>query len=113
MYSKADSKSLAPMIVRGQLAQDPDIRYTPAGVPVAKLLLLSTRFYRDKCGDLAELPPEKFTILARREVAERIREVRLRAGAALRIECVWQQNESASRALVASDFQICAVVEAT
>ena len=94
------------MIVVGQLDREPDVRYTRAGVPVARLLISSTRLYRGKSGDLEELPPEKFSVFAWRELAELVREARLKPGARLRVECVRQQNGTTKPVLVATDVEI-------
>jgi len=38
----------------GNLTRDPELRYTPAGVPVANLGLAVNRRFRDKTGELKE-----------------------------------------------------------
>ena len=95
------------MIITAQLDRRPELRYTRAGIPVAKLLLLLRRQYRDKAGDVEELPPGKVDVVVWRELAERIREARLKPGTTLRLECEWQQSSTTEPSvLVAIDLAV-------
>lgn len=48
------SKSLNKVILIGNVGKDPDIRYTPSGVAVAKVSLATNESYKDKSGEWQE-----------------------------------------------------------
>lgn len=48
------SKSVNKVILVGNVGKDPDIKYTPSGVPVAKVSLATNEKYKDKSGEWQE-----------------------------------------------------------
>jgi single-strand DNA-binding protein len=44
-------KSVNKVILVGNLGKDPEVKYTPSGVPVAKLTLATNERYKDKSGE--------------------------------------------------------------
>lgn len=48
------SKSVNKVILVGNVGKDPDIKYTPSGVPVAKVSLATNEKYKDKGGEWQE-----------------------------------------------------------
>jgi len=47
-------KSINKVILIGNLGKDPEVKYTPSGVPVAKLTLATNERYKDKSGEWQE-----------------------------------------------------------
>lgn len=47
-------KSVNKVILIGNLGKDPEVKYTPSGVPVAKLTLATNERYKDKSGEWQE-----------------------------------------------------------
>jgi single-strand DNA-binding protein len=47
-------KSVNKVILIGNVGNDPDIKYTPSGVPVAKVSLATNESYKDKSGEWQE-----------------------------------------------------------
>jgi single-strand DNA-binding protein len=45
------AKSVNKVILIGNLGKDPDIKYTPGGIPVAKFSLATNERYKDKNGE--------------------------------------------------------------
>jgi single-strand DNA-binding protein len=45
------AKSVNKVILIGNLGKDPEIKYTPSGVPVAKFSLATNERYKDKAGE--------------------------------------------------------------
>lgn len=45
------AKSVNKVILIGNLGKDPEIKYTPSGVPVAKFSLATNERYKDKSGE--------------------------------------------------------------
>jgi single-strand DNA-binding protein len=48
------AKSVNKVILIGNVGKDPDIKYTPSGVPVAKVSLATNEKYKDKSGEWQE-----------------------------------------------------------
>jgi single-strand DNA-binding protein len=48
------SKSINRVFLLGHLGKDPEVRYTPSGVPLAKFSLATNERYKDKSGDWQE-----------------------------------------------------------
>jgi len=48
------SKSVNKVILVGNLGKDPDIKYTPSGVPVAKITVATNERYKGKNGEWQE-----------------------------------------------------------
>lgn len=48
------SKSVNKVILVGNVGKDPDIKYTPSGIPVAKVSLATNEKYKDKRGEWQE-----------------------------------------------------------
>jgi single-strand DNA-binding protein len=48
------SKSVNKVILVGNLGKDPDIKYTPSGVPVAKITIATNERYKQKNGEWQE-----------------------------------------------------------
>jgi len=48
------SKSVNKVILIGNLGKDPEVKYTPSGVPVAKVTLATNERYKDKDGEWKE-----------------------------------------------------------
>src|SRR5215469_9907183 len=48
------AKSVNKVILVGNVGKDPDIKYTPSGVPVAKVSLATNEKYKDKSGEWQE-----------------------------------------------------------
>ena len=48
------SKSVNKVILVGNVGKDPDIKYTPSGVPVATVSLATNEKYKDKSGEWQE-----------------------------------------------------------
>jgi single-strand DNA-binding protein len=44
-------KSVNKVILVGHLGQDPEVKYTPSGVPLAKFSLATNQRYKDKSGE--------------------------------------------------------------
>lgn len=63
------ARSLNKVLLIGNVGKDPEIRYTPAGVPVAQFSLATNETWRDKEGQLQE-STEWHTIVAWRNLAE-------------------------------------------
>ncbi len=45
------AKSVNKVILVGNLGKDPEVKYTPSGVPVAKFSLATNERYKDKAGE--------------------------------------------------------------
>jgi single-strand DNA-binding protein len=45
------AKSVNKVILMGHLGKDPDVKYTPSGVPMAKFSLATNERYKDKSGE--------------------------------------------------------------
>ncbi|MCX7930295.1 MAG: single-stranded DNA-binding protein [Chlorobi bacterium] len=78
------ARSLNKVLLIGHVGKDPEIRYTPAGVPVAQFRLATNEYWRDSEGQLQEAT-EWHTIVAWRNLAE-LTERQIQRGTRLFIE---------------------------
>ncbi|MCS7001084.1 MAG: single-stranded DNA-binding protein [Bacteroidota bacterium] len=78
------ARSLNKVLLIGNVGKDPEIRYTPAGVPVAQFRLATNEYWRDSEGQLQEAT-EWHTIVAWRNLAE-LAERQIQRGSRLFIE---------------------------
>jgi single-strand DNA-binding protein len=62
-------KSVNKVILVGNLGKDPEVKYTPSGVPVAKFSLATNERYKDKGGEWQERT-EWHNIIAWQRLAE-------------------------------------------
>lgn len=62
-------KSVNKVILVGNVGQDPEVRYTPSGIPVGKFSLATNERYKDKNGEFQERT-EWHTIVAWQRLAE-------------------------------------------
>jgi len=62
-------KSVNKVILIGNLGQDPEVKYTPSGTPVAKFSLATNERYKDKSGEWQERA-EWHNVLAWQRLAE-------------------------------------------
>lgn len=88
----------------GRLTRDPEMRYTPSGVPVATFGIAVNRFYRDSNGEPRE-ETSFFTVVTWQKLAERAAET-LHKGTAVLVEGRLQ-----SRSWESADGQRHSVVE--
>jgi single-strand DNA-binding protein len=77
-------KSLNKVILVGNVGQDPDVKYTPSGVPLAKFSLATNERYKDKTGEWQDRT-EWHNILAWQRLAEIVGEY-VKKGSKLYIE---------------------------
>src|SRR5690349_18783720 len=77
-------KSVNKVILIGNLGKDPEIKYTPSGVPVAKFSLATNERYKDKGGEWQERT-EWHNIIAWQRLAEIVGEY-VKKGSKLYIE---------------------------
>ncbi|MBL7976282.1 MAG: single-stranded DNA-binding protein [Candidatus Kapabacteria bacterium] len=63
------SRSLNKVMLIGNVGKDPEVNYTPSGIPVAQFRLATTEQWRDKDGQYQE-HTEWHTIVAWRGLAE-------------------------------------------
>ena len=78
------SRSLNKVMLIGNVGQDPELRYTPEGVPVVSFRMAMTETWRDRDGNLRE-HTEWHTIVAWRELAEVMQRI-VRRGSRVYIE---------------------------
>jgi single-strand DNA-binding protein len=62
-------KSVNKVILVGNVGQDPEVRYTPSGIPVGKFSLATNERFKDKSGELQERT-EWHTVVAWQRLAE-------------------------------------------
>ncbi len=62
-------KSVNKVILVGNVGQDPEVKYTPSGIPVGKFSLATNERFKDKNGEFQERT-EWHTIVAWRRLAE-------------------------------------------
>lgn len=58
----------------GNLAEDPQIQFTPSGVPVANLVVIENRRTKDANGEWTDAEPNRYRVKAWRSLAENIAE---------------------------------------
>jgi single-strand DNA-binding protein len=104
-------KSVNKVILLGNLGKDPEVKFTPSGVPVAKFSLATNERYKDKGGEWQERT-EWHNIVAWQRLAEIVGEY-VKKGAKLYIEgklqtSSWEDRESGTKKyrkeIVASDL---------
>jgi single-strand DNA-binding protein len=93
-------KSVNKVILIGNLGKDPEIKYTPSGVPVAKFSLATNEKYKDKGGEWQERT-EWHNIVAWQRLAEIVGEY-VKKGSKLYIEgrlqtSSWEDKQSGEK----------------
>jgi single-strand DNA-binding protein len=78
------AKSINKVILIGNLGKDPEVKYTPSGLPVAKFTLATNEKYKDKDGQFQERT-EWHNIVAWQRLAEIVGEY-VKKGSKLYIE---------------------------
>src|SRR5215475_12440274 len=104
-------KSVNKVILIGNLGKDPEIKYTPSGVPVAKFSLATNERYKDKSGEWQDRT-EWHNIVAWQRLAEIIGEY-VKKGSKIYIEgrlqtSSWEDKQSGEKKyrteVIASDL---------
>jgi single-strand DNA-binding protein len=104
-------KSVNKVILLGNLGKDPEVKYTPSGVPVAKFSLATNERYKDKGGEWQERT-EWHNIVAWQRLAEIVGEY-VKKGSKIYIEgrlqtSSWEDKQSGEKKyrteIVASDL---------
>jgi single-strand DNA-binding protein len=104
-------KSVNKVILVGNLGKDPEVKYTPSGVPVAKFTLATNERYKDKGGEWQERT-EWHNIVAWQRLAEIVGEY-VKKGSKIYIEgrlqtSSWEDKQSGEKKyrteIVASDL---------
>lgn len=105
------AKSVNKVILVGNLGKDPEVKYTPSGVPVAKFSLATNERYKDKGGEWQDRT-EWHNIVAWQRLAEIIGEY-VKKGSKIYIEgrlqtSSWEDKQSGEKKyrteVVASDL---------
>lgn len=105
------AKSINKVILLGNLGRDPEVKYTPAGVPVAKFSLATNERYKDKGGEWQD-KTEWHNIIAWQRLAEIVSEY-VKKGSKIYIEgrlqtSSWDDKKSGEKKyrteIVASDI---------
>lgn len=65
---------MSTLIVTGNLAADPELRYTPAGTPVVEFVVLENRRHKNDADEWEDAEPNRFRVTAWRALAENIAE---------------------------------------
>jgi single-strand DNA-binding protein len=78
------ARSLNKVLLIGNVGRDPELRYTPTGVPVAQFSLATNEYWRNHEGQLQE-STEWHTIVAWRNLAE-LSERQIQRGSRLFVE---------------------------
>jgi single-strand DNA-binding protein len=91
------AKSVNKVILVGNVGKDPDIKYTPSGIPVAKLNFATNEKFKDKSGEWQERT-EWHSIIAWQRLAEIVGEY-VSKGSKLYIEgrlhtSTWEDRQS-------------------
>ena len=60
------AKSVNKVILIGNLGKDPEVKFTPNGVPVAKFSLATNERYKDKAGEWQDRTERTSGALARK-----------------------------------------------
>src|SRR5437667_3590562 len=94
------AKSVNKVILVGNVGQDPEIKYTASGVPVAKLSLATNERFKDK-NDAWQDRTEWHSVVAWQRLAEIVGEY-VRKGSTLYIEgklqtSTWEDRQSGER----------------
>src|SRR5215470_2172960 len=93
-------KSVNKVILIGNLGKDPEIKYTPSGVPVAKFSLATNERYKDKSGEWQDRT-EWHNIIAWQRLAEIVGEY-VKKGSKIYIEgrlqtSSWEDKQSGEK----------------
>jgi single-strand DNA-binding protein len=93
-------KSVNKVILLGNLGKDPEVKYTPNGVPVAKFSIATNESYKDKGGEWQERT-EWHNIVAWQRLAEIVGEY-LKKGSKVYIEgrlqtSSWEDKQSGEK----------------
>lgn len=105
------AKSVNKVILVGNLGKDPEVKYTPSGVPVAKFSLATNERYKDKSGEWQDRT-EWHNIVAWQRLAEIVGEY-VKKGSKIYIEgrlqtSSWEDKQSGEKKyrteIVASDL---------
>jgi len=94
------AKSVNKVILVGNVGQDPEVKYTASGVPVAKLSLATNERFNDK-NDAWQGRTEWHSVVAWQRLAETVGEY-VRKGSKLYIEgklqtSTWEEKQSGER----------------
>jgi len=94
------AKSVNKVILIGNLGKDPDIKYTPGGIPVAKFSLATNERYKDKSGEWQDRT-EWHSLVAFQRTAEIIGEY-VKKGSKIYIEgrlqtSSWEDKQSGEK----------------
>jgi single-strand DNA-binding protein len=96
----AQVKSVNKVILVGNVGQDPEVKYTPSGVPVAKLSLATNERFKDR-NDQWQDRTEWHNVVAWQRLAEIVGE-HVRKGSKLYVEgklqtSTWEDKQSGER----------------
>jgi len=94
------AKSVNKVILIGNLGKDPEVKYTPSGVPVAKFSLATNERYKDKSGEWQDRT-EWHNIVAWQRTAEIVGEY-VKKGSKIYIEgrlqtSSWEDKQSGEK----------------
>ncbi len=94
------TKSVNKVILVGNLGKDPEVKYTPSGVPVAKFSLATNERYKDKAGEWQDRT-EWHNIVAWQRLAEIVGEY-VKKGSKIYIEgrlqtSSWEDKQSGEK----------------
>ena len=94
------AKSVNKVILVGNLGKDPEVKYTPSGVPVAKFSLATNERYKDKAGEWQDRT-EWHNIVAWQRLAEIVGEY-VKKGSKIYIEgrlqtSSWEDKQSGEK----------------
>jgi single-strand DNA-binding protein len=94
------AKSVNKVILIGNLGKDPDIKYTPGGIPVAKFSLATNERYKDKSGEWQDRT-EWHSLVAFQRTAEIVGEY-VKKGSKLYVEgrlqtSSWEDKQSGEK----------------
>ncbi len=94
------SKSVNKVILIGNLGKDPEVKYTPSGVPVAKFSIATNERFKDKAGEWQDRT-EWHNIVAWQRLAEIIGEY-VKKGSKIYIEgklqtSSWEDKQSGEK----------------
>jgi single-strand DNA-binding protein len=94
------AKSLNKVMLIGNLGKDPEVKYTPSGVPVAKFSIATNESYKDKGGEWQERT-EWHSIVAFQRLAEIVGEY-VKKGSKIYVEgrlqtSSWEDKQSGEK----------------